>query len=151
MDVALGHVIATTEAFDAWDGMIATLDYDEDAGRIRTLTRFGWPSSDSPGPMTAAQATSLGIRALHALGLNEPAAHPEVAWDDSMDAWLLLWPRVLDGVPMPKDCLRVRYGRLDRVPGAFSTAERTCALGCGRARGMTAVRDRPRPAVRSPG
>jgi hypothetical protein len=127
LDKTIGHVIDTTIAFDANGKRVAEVEYDNDAGRIWTLTRFtqDWGAQGSPIDAVAAPAAASNV--LNALGLTRPQVSPTISWDNGTGSWLVVWPRVVAGIPAPGDATSVWLDTTGRLRAA-SVLERPTFL-----------------------
>lgn len=84
---------------------VAVLRYALD-GRLLAATRLGWQQATGRALLTHPDAVRSADRLARSLGI-VPAGTP-VADGRGANGWSVRWPRVLDGVPVPGDGLRVQ-------------------------------------------
>lgn len=103
--LALDHIVVDEVAIKQADGTVqAVLRFDADRGLVRSLVRIGWTRADDQARVNAASAPAAAGRFSAALGLSA-AGSPGAAWDDTMRAWRVSWPRRVDGIAAPGEGL----------------------------------------------
>ena len=75
-------------------------------GRLVGAVAFGWQVAGGPTLANAAAARARGDRLAADLGL-EPSGTPDVRQAPDETGWILTWPRLVDGVPVLGDGVRV--------------------------------------------
>jgi hypothetical protein len=113
---ALDRSVIDEVALRQSDGRIlAVIRLDADRGGVRSLVRIGWSADDDQAQIVAATAAAAASRYAQAAGFSTPMTVPLADWDETMRAWQVTWPRLIDGVPAPGEGLTVwvyRGGRL---------------------------------------
>lgn len=75
-------------------------------GRLVGAVAFGWQAAGGPPLANAAAAHARGDRLAADLGL-QPSGTPDVRRSPDDTGWTLTWPRLVDGVPVVGDGVRV--------------------------------------------
>jgi hypothetical protein len=87
-------------------GQTQHLERFDARGRLVGAVAFGWQARGGAPLANAAVARTRGSRLAADLGL-EAAGTPDVRHDPDDTGWTLTWPRVVDGVPVIGDGVRV--------------------------------------------
>ena len=124
---AASHVERVVDRFDgiAYDevtesdraGRTLQLQRFDEGGRLMGVVAFGWQAAGGPPIPNAAAARARGNRLATDLGL-DVAGTPDVRQGADDTGWTLTWPRVVDGVPVVGDGVRVDLwpdGRLHAI------------------------------------
>ncbi|MCU0484078.1 MAG: hypothetical protein MUC54_07415 [Chloroflexi bacterium] len=91
----------------------------DEAGRLQAAVRFGGHNPKSVAISSAAAARTAALRHARALGLDPEG--PAQARRGAADEWIVAWPRIVDGIPVPGDGVVVRTW----VDGSLHAAVRT--------------------------
>lgn len=91
-------------SFDAHGREVALTRIDAD-GALRLAIRLGWVPG-SGRPIAAVAAADKGVAVTRAAGL-AVAGGPEVHPSQGAGGWIVRWPRLVDGVPVRGDGVRV--------------------------------------------
>jgi hypothetical protein len=98
-------------------GRALHLERFDAAGRLVGAVAFGWQAAGGAPLADAAAAQSRGARLAADLGV-AVGAGPDVRGAPDGSGWTLTWPRVVEGVPVPGDGVRLSLwpdGRLHAV------------------------------------
>lgn len=88
-------------------------------GRLVAVLRLGWEPGHGRALTTDVDATAAALGFAQAVGIKP--VDPAVARDDGASGWSVVWERVVDGVPVPGDGVRVQLWR----DGSFHSLSRT--------------------------
>jgi len=92
----------------------------DDRGRLIAAVVFGWQSSGGRPLADARAAGDRGSRLVGQLGLEAPGA-PETRRLPDDDGWTVSWPRVVEGVPVIGDGVRIDLWPDGRVHAVVRT------------------------------
>jgi hypothetical protein len=112
----------------------------DERGRLIGAVAFGWQAAGGPRLPTAAAARARANRLAADLGLGVTGS-PDVRQEPDDTGWAIAWPRVVDGVPVPGDGVRVDLWPDGRVH-AVVRAERPLAARPARLLDEAAARER---------
>jgi hypothetical protein len=99
------------------EGQALHLERFDAGGRLIGAVAFGWQAAGGTLLPNAEAARARGNRLAADLGLG-PTGTPDVRQGPDDTGWTLTWPRIVDGVPVPGDGVRVELwpdGRMHAI------------------------------------